>query len=220
MYGRAPPFIFASTATPLHRQRTTRYMNHPAASLPELLATLATNPRTGVLIGLLVAAAVIDYRSYRIPNWLTVGGMVFGLACNTALATPAYDGLLAGLGGLAAAMLVLLPMYAIRVLGAGDVKLMAMAGAFLGAPDTLRALLFVFVAGGVAAVGFAFRRGALRRMVGNLRQTMVQMVVFAAVGGQRPGDAIAGQSVGKLPYGVSICIGTIAYVVAKQLLGA
>lgn len=195
-------------------------MEEPAALLSELLAALAASPRTGVLIVLLVTAAVIDYRSYRIPNWLTAGGMVLGLACSAASATPVYSGLLAGLGGLAVAMLVLLPMYAIRVLGAGDVKLMGMAGAFLGTADTLRALLFVFVVGGVAAVGVAVRRRALRRMVGNLRQATVQMMVFAIVGGQRPGDAIAGQSVGKLPYGVSICIGTIAYVAARQLVGA
>lgn len=195
-------------------------MNDATASLLQLLATPGAGARTAVLLSLLAVAAVIDYRTYRIPNWLTVGGIVFALACGTALATPAYSGLLTGLGGLAVAMLILLPMYAIRVLGAGDVKLMGMVGAFLGTPDTLRALLFVGVAGGVAAVGFAVRRRALRRMVGNLRQATVQMMVFAAVGGQRPGDAIAGQSVGKLPYGVSICIGTIAYVVARQLANA
>lgn len=195
-------------------------MNDATASLLQLLATPGAGARTAVLLSLLAVAAVIDYRTYRIPNWLTVGGIVFALACGTALATPAYSGLLTGLGGLAVAMLILLPMYAIRVLGAGDVKLMGMVGAFLGTPDTLRALLFVVVAGGVAAVGFAVRRRALRRMVGNLRQATVQMMVFAAVGGQRPGDAIAGQSVGKLPYGVSICIGTIAYVVARQLANA
>jgi len=180
-------------------------------------AVLSNPFAMGLLTLLLVAAAVIDYRSYRIPNWLTVGGMAAGLACSTALSGPAYSGLLAGLGGLGAAMLVLLPMYAIRVLGAGDVKLMGMCGAFLGAPATLRALLFVFVAGGIAALAVALRRRALRRMAANLRQATVQMMVFAAIGGQRPGDAIAGQSVGKLPYGVSICIGTLAYLAARQL---
>ncbi len=195
-------------------------MNDATASLLQLLAAPAAGARTAVLLSLLAAAAVIDYRTYRIPNWLTVGGIAFALACSAAPAAPGSSGLPTALGGLGVAMLVLLPMYAIRVLGAGDVKLMGMVGAFLGTPDTLRALLFVFVVGGVAAVGFAVRRRALRRMVGNLRQATVQMMVFAAVGGQRPGDAIAGRSVGKLPYGVSICIGTIAYVVARQLANA
>jgi prepilin peptidase CpaA len=191
-----------------------------AASLLEPLVMLATSPRTGVLVTLLLAAAVIDYRSFRIPNWLTLGGMVLGLACSTALVRPAYSGLLAGLGGIAVGMLIFLPLYAIRVLGAGDVKLMGAAGAFLGTADTLRALLFIAIAGGVAAVAVALRRRALRRLVGNLSQATVQMMAFATVGGERPGDAIAAHSVGKLPYGISICAGTIAYLVARQLVSA
>lgn len=190
------------------------------ASLLEPLVMLATSPRTGVLVVLLLTAAVIDYRSLRIPNWLTLGGMVLGLALSTALVRPAYSGLLAGLGGIAVGMLVFLPLYAIRVLGAGDVKLMGAVGAFLGTADTLRALLFVAIAGGIAAVAVAVRRRALRRLVGNLSQATVQMMAFATVGGERPGDAIAAHSVGKLPYGISICIGTIAYLVARQLVSA
>src|SRR6478609_3396922 len=49
----------------------------------ELMGMLVTDPRTGVLIGLLVVAAISDWRTYRIPNWLTGGGLVFGLVCNT-----------------------------------------------------------------------------------------------------------------------------------------
>ncbi len=183
-----------------------------------LLEPLAS-PRTGVLIALLLAAAVIDYRSYRIPNWLTIGGMVAGLAFSMMQATRTYSGLLAGLGGIAVGMGVLLPLYAIRVMGAGDVKLMGAAGAFLGVSGTLNALLFVAIAGGVAAVAVSLHRGAFRRMTGNLRQATVQMLVFAAVGGQRPGDALAAHSVGKLPYGICICAGTIAYVIARQFIG-
>jgi prepilin peptidase CpaA len=185
-----------------------------------ILESLVANPGTGVLIALLLTAAVIDYRSYRIPNWLTVGGMVLGLVCSTAFATRAYDGLLAGLGGIAVGMLVFLPLYAIHVLGAGDVKLMGAAGAFLGTADTLRALLFVAIAGGIAAVAVALRRRALRRLLGNLSQATVQMMAFAAVGGQRPGDAMAAHSVGKLPYGISICVGTIAFLIARQIVRA
>ena len=189
-----------------------------AASLLQLPAMLATSPRTGVLIALLVVAAVIDYRSYKIPNWLTVGGMLLGLACSAALAAPAYSGLLAGLGGIAVGMVVLLPLYAIRVLGAGDVKLMGAVGAFLGVADTLSAILFVGVTSGVAAVAVALQRKAFRRMVGNLSQATLQMMVFAAVGGERPGDALAAHSVGKLPFGICICVGTIAYLIARQFV--
>lgn len=194
-------------------------MDPTAASTLEPLAALATNPRTALLVMLLVTAAVIDCRTLRIPNWLTLGGMVAGLAFGTALGKTPYAGLLISLGGLAVGMGVLLPLYAIRVMGAGDVKLMGAAGAFLGVPGTLNALLFTAIAGGIAAIAVALHRRAFRRMTSNLSQAAVQMLVFATVGGQRPGDAIAAHSVGKLPFGICICAGTFAYVIARQFIG-
>jgi hypothetical protein len=118
----------------------------------DLLGMLVTDPRTGVLLALLVAAAVSDYRTYRIPNWLTMGGILFALVYNAVVPpvwhagwTWAPAGLLLGLGAM-------LPMYAIGAMGAGDVKLMAMIGAFLGVSATMQALLFSVVTGGLAAL--------------------------------------------------------------------
>src|SRR5688500_13934209 len=93
-------------------------------SLPSLLAALACHPAIALAM-LVIAAAVIDVQSLRIPNWLTVGGMVLGLAWNTAVASASLAGFLWALGGLAVGLVVLLPFYAVRVMGAGDVKLMA-----------------------------------------------------------------------------------------------
>jgi prepilin peptidase CpaA len=52
----------------------------------ELLAMLAFDPRVVVLFALLVIAAVSDYRTYRIPNWLTFGGSAFALVYKTVIA--------------------------------------------------------------------------------------------------------------------------------------
>ncbi|HXE50764.1 MAG TPA: A24 family peptidase [Ramlibacter sp.] len=192
-------------------------MKNTAASLLDLPAMLAANPRIGVLIVLLVAAAVIDYRSYRIPNWLTVGGMLLGLACSAILPSPDHTGLVWALGGLAVGFGVMLPLYALRILGAGDVKLMAMAGAFLGAFGTLYAILFTFIAGGVLAIALALTHGALLRMLGNVKN-VVQFMTFSIMGGVRPAAPIeAGASIGRLPYGISITAGTIAYLAVSGL---
>lgn len=183
------------------------------------LATL----RIAALVGLLLVAAAIDVRSMRIPNWLTMSGAALGLAL--AAAVPwrwlgpvwAVDGVLWSLGGLAAGMLLLLPFYACHLMGAGDVKLMAMVGAFLGFPQVLPAILAAFIAGGAAAIVFALQRRALRRTLANVG-AIAQSMTFAALAGLRPvADGTARPSIGKMPYGVSICVGTLAWLLIKHL---
>jgi prepilin peptidase CpaA len=186
-------------------------------SLLELLFILVITPRTGVLFALLIVAAVSDYRTYRIPNWLTFGGIAFGLLYSIAAPASWHTGFLWALQGLLVGFLIMLPLYALKAMGAGDVKLMAMAGTFLGAPDTFYAALCTFIVGGVAALGFALFNKAGARMLSNVR-SIVQGMALSAMAGLRFGTHLeADKSVGRLPYGVSIGIGTISYVVAKQL---
>lgn len=186
-------------------------------ALMELIGMLLANPRTGVLIALLALAAVSDYRSFRIPNLLTGSGLVFALIYNIAYWPEPHTqwwwapaGMLLGFG-------VTLPMYALRVMGAGDVKLMAMVGAFLGVGGTLNALLFSFITAGLAALLFAAAHRVTARMLSNVR-TLVSGMMWSAVAGSRPVvEASAIQSVGRLPFGVSIAFGTTAYLVAQQI---
>lgn len=182
----------------------------------ELLGMLMANPRIAVLFVLLVVAALIDYRTYKIPNWLTMGGTAFALLYNWFVPFSFQHGFMWGMGGLAIGFAVTLPLYMLRAMGAGDVKLMAMAGAFLGVYDGLYAILATFIVGGVAAVGFGLAKRVMGRMLVNVKSS-AQLIVISALAGTRLGTGInAGQSVGKLPYGVSICIGTIGYVVMRQ----
>jgi prepilin peptidase CpaA len=216
MRNRPSYFIFTEPRPGVVAENRSKKMNNTVDSLFHALVALGTSPRSASLLALLLVAAAVDLRTYKIPNWLTGAGLLLGLVCSTVLATPPYSGLLGGLGGIVTAMLVLLPLYAIRVLGAGDVKLMCAIGAFLGALGTLQAILFTFIAGGIVAVVFALSRGELQRMVANVKNT-VQFMVFAVMGGVQPTAAIEpGASIGKLPYGVSIAAGTAAYLLAAQ----
>jgi len=186
-------------------------------SLLDLLGMLITNPRTGVLIALLIVASVWDYGVYKIPNWLTASGAVFGLVYSTVATLSPQAGFFFALEGMSLGLLMMLPLYVIKTTGAGDVKLMAMVGAFLGAPDIFYAVITTFIVGGVAALGFALFNGVLGRMLGNVKN-IVQIVVVSASGGILPDAHIeASKSVGRLPYGVSVGIGTVGYVVARQL---
>jgi prepilin peptidase CpaA len=192
-------------------------MNEPLSSLLELLAMLVTSPHTVALFVLLVLAAVIDYRTMRIPNWLTVGGVLVGLLSSTMSTGRSLDGFLSALAGMATGLAVLLPLYAMRVMGAGDVKLMAAVGAFLGFPAILYAVLFTFVAGGLAAAAFAIALRASRRMAHNVGAIAMSMALSAVTRTSPAASLKQVGSIGKLPYGISICIGTVAFVVARQL---
>jgi prepilin peptidase CpaA len=112
--------------------------------------------------------------------------------------------------GALTALAVLLPLYVLGATGAGDVKLVAMVGAFLGLPDLLYALPLMLVAGGLCALGYAAFHRSLGRLASNTRD-LTQMAAFAALIGQRPSlQGVA--SIGKLPYGLCVCIGTLAWL--------
>ena len=183
----------------------------------ELLGMLATDPRSAVLFILLVVAAVSDYRSLRIPNWLTFGGAAFALLYKTSIAASPLSGFGLAFGGLAFGLAVMLPLYVVRAMGAGDVKLMAMVGAFLGFSATLHAALCVFIVGGIVALGFAFINKSMGRMATNVKD-LTQSMMFLMIAGVKPDGRIEPvKSIGKLPYGVCICIGTIISVITRQL---
>lgn len=186
-------------------------------SLGELLVMLITDPRTGILFALLVVASVIDYRTYRIPNWLTMSGAAFALAYSVVTPFSPTHGFFWALGGFAAGLLTTLPLYALKAMGAGDVKLLAMVGAFVGLSDVWHVLASTFIVGGAAALMFAAYHRVLGRMMLNIK-TSVQTIMLTAAAGMKPHAQVdARSSVGKLPYGVSIAIGTMSYVVMKQL---
>jgi hypothetical protein len=101
-------------------------------SVLQTLGQLSMHPLTGALFLLLVIAAASDYHSYRIPNWLTLSGVLYALVCNALLQASPYEGLLWSLQGLLLCFALTLPLYVFTMMGAGDVKLITMVGAFVG----------------------------------------------------------------------------------------
>jgi prepilin peptidase CpaA len=169
------------------------------------------------LLGLLLAACLADFKSRRIPNQLVLVGLAMGLVFQTVapsgggLFSPTQSG---GLGfwasatGAAVGLAVLLPFYALRTLGAGDVKLMAMVGAWLGTPAVLMAILWTLVAGGVLALGAMVWSRNSRQVLGNLQAMVMNTLVKAQTGGGLGVDAPA-QTTGRLPYAFAIASGTV-----------
>src|SRR5262245_43975584 len=145
-----------------------------------------------VCVGM-IAAAVIDWWKFKVPNKLTfsliLSGWVLGLANNF--------GLEAGTGGIGAALAgtflgmgLLLPVYAIGGMGAGDVKMTmgfgAWIGAYFGLPEGLWIILYAFCAGsivgGVIAAGMIVVRGQYRKNAGHVREIVGDLFVAKGVG--------------------------------------
>ena len=102
------------------------------------------------LLGLLVAAVVSDICHHRIPNFLVVLGICLGLTAQ--LYSGEWQDLRDSLYGAAVAFLMLMPIYCLRGMSAGDVKLMTMVGSFLGVLSSIWAVLLTLLVGGVLAL--------------------------------------------------------------------
>lgn len=101
----------------------------------------------GVVVTFTTVAAVLDWRTRRIPNWLTVPVCVAGLIANL-LFRGWWEGLQTSVGGFAVGFGLLLVLWLFGGGGGGDVKMMGAVGAWLGAWMTV----LVFLASAVATV--------------------------------------------------------------------
>lgn len=187
--------------------------------LEDATRALLVRPDVLLLIAVLLAATVIDVRSYRIPNALTMPAMLAGVFAHTLASAHHWTGLAAALGGLVAPVIILIPLHALRLLGAGDVKLLAAVGAFIGAPDIILAILFVLAAGGFVAVAAAMYRKVLLRALGNI-YTVTAVAATAVTAGINPVRAASAgfASAGRIPYAISITLGTLVFLVLRQVL--
>jgi prepilin peptidase CpaA len=125
------------------------------------------------------AAAVIDLRTRRVPNLLTMSMAAAGIAL--AFAGIGRVGLAASLTGCVIGAVLMLPGHLLGGTGAGDVKLLAAAGAWLGPALTFKAFLAAVIAGGVIALIVATRRGRLRRTLNTTTRLAVGTAVAAEV---------------------------------------
>jgi prepilin peptidase CpaA len=187
---------------------------------PGLIGLLALTP----MIGLLLVIAWQDIQSHRISNKLVLIGVLLGILLNGLLpegwgfnsAIPGAVGWEKAFMGSGIGMAVFFPLYWLRVMGAGDVKLMALVGAFLGSNDILGAILAILVMGGLMAIGFTL----WSRQLGPLYQNIKLMLLTGMVkmsAGKLPDINDSLVSVGKLPYAVAISSGTFGYLIWQRI---
>jgi prepilin peptidase CpaA len=160
------------------------------------------------LLLLVSIAAVNDLATRRIPNRLLLAGLAGALLLRFLSLDPGQS-LLAALAGMGTGLAVFLPFYLLRGMAAGDVKMMAVVGAFTGAGEVFEIAVLSWCAGGVMALLLMLLRGRLGLVIGNLgrmlRGALIPGVGIVAAAGQA--------SAGSMPYGLAIAAGTIVFLV-------
>ena len=111
---------------------------------------------------------------------------------------------------MATGFFLFLPLYALRGMAAGDVKLIAMVGAFAGPWPALQICFATFVLGGLMAVLMITYQGKWRACLGNLRQLLWPMIARMAGIPLAPAALGSAASVGNMPYGLAIALGCLA----------
>ena len=154
-----------------------------------------------VFAGMLAVAAIWDLKFRRIPNILTVSGLLVALMMR---GIQGADPLIDGVIGAGMAALVSLPLFAVGALGGGDGKLLIAVGGFMGPGRLAGALLLIAVVGGAMGVLDAYRRGILMPVILNCLDLMKHWATFGHRGRRL---ALAMPGAITIPYGVAIAVG-------------
>jgi prepilin peptidase CpaA len=142
------------------------------------------------LLALLAVATLGDLRERRIPNAVSLGGAALGLLINAM--SFGSTGAAFAIGGWALCLVCFLPLYVSGGTAAGDVKLMAMVGAFLGPVNGFLACTFTLIAGASLATLFiGWRRYVAPRVGAQLGTT---------------------RAIEKIPYATAIAVGAVVAV--------
>jgi prepilin peptidase CpaA len=165
-----------------------------------------------VLLGsatVLVVASGIDLRTRRVPNWLSVPFLVIGLVVQSiAGKLPGTGQSLAGIA--VAGVLFGIPCW-IGAMGMGDLKLAAGVGAWIGPGQFLTASIFIALAGGVLAVGWALWHGSLGASLDSAGSLLTPWVRSPG-SGRKVRQATAATAI---PYAPAIAIGTLLSFLAR-----
>lgn len=112
-----------------------------------------------------------------------------------------------------------MPFYVLRIMGAGDVKLMSVVGMFFGVSSDawtqlIGVSLFVLAAGGLLAAARMLATGSSAAVLANLR-LIFSGYAGRALGMPAPSFDPRADSADRMPYAVAIATGTLLYLVAK-----
>ena len=158
---------------------------------------------------MLIWAAWIDGKELKVPNWMTFPMVLSGFIYNGYI--NGWDGMTFAFYGMVTGLLTLLPLYAVGGMGAGDVKLMAGIGAWLGTVITWYAFVATVIVGAIMAIIMVLWSRSLEKhyaqgmLILNEWLTIKNPVKLAEIAKDRK------PTMKLLPYGIPICVGSIIY---------
>jgi prepilin peptidase CpaA len=163
-----------------------------------------------VLLIIAAAAAYYDLRIRRIPNWINLSGVILGLGLNTYFAS--FSGTATAAGGLLVALCVYVPLYALKGMGAGDVKLMAAIGAIAGARNWLTIFIVTALLGGFVSLVLVLWRKRLAQTFHNISVIVAQLAKGKSPAEQDGALSIQNDNALKTPHGAIIASGVFLFV--------
>ncbi|MFA5866232.1 MAG: A24 family peptidase [Phycisphaerae bacterium] len=167
------------------------------------------------LTPLVLWASWIDYKERRVPNYLNLLIVLTGLAAQ--MVFNSWSGLAGGVEGMFLGLGLLIIPWAMHMMGAGDVKLLAGIGAWMGPEAVLWSFLIGAIIGGVASLVMIWMKG---RWVGAWQNFQLAAVkctdvkmAFSEVGSVKS----LGSNCQLIPYGVPLTAGTLIVMILKYL---
>ncbi len=161
---------------------------------------------------ILFIAAVSDLRFHKIPNRLTFPTVIAGIIFHTCVS--GWDGLIFSSGGVLLGFALLIGFYILGGTGAGDVKLMAAIGGFLGPKGVFVAFLFTAIIGGIYAIALLAVSGRLVDIIKRYWIMLKTFVLTQTISYIPPADQ---KKRPVLCYGVVIAIGTLLSIAGKLI---
>src|SRR3954470_5717421 len=173
-------------------------MSYPRSMPREALWTLT--------VMLAVLAGWMDWRSRRIPNWLTVPGLLLGMTANSLAG--GWSGFRMALLGAGLGLVLLLPFVVIRSLGAGDWKLVGAIGAFTGPQALITVLAITILMAGLMAMILVVAKKRIRETARTLRRMLGAMLTLHLPSSEVSLDNPRSL---KVPFGVAVAIAVLLY---------
>ena len=166
-----------------------------------------------ILVPGVVLASWIDWRYQKVPNWLNLCLILVGLTVQTIFY--GWSGFWAGLGGMALGFGLLIVPWLMNAMGAGDVKLMAAIGVWLGPIMTLRAFCIGAILAGIIAVVMILLGRRFWQAYSNMGVIMTKLKSLKTAFSDF-GSVKALQSTSQLlPYGVPLSIGALLVIFSQ-----